>query len=248
MNTKHLLLLLSVLVLVLFGISIAIGVRSDRDSARPEAWIATIQKMLPMNQTLSLDEIESACLQEDRFILSRNQPGICEAAILPSKTRVRKARFTLVDGPQAHIAFEPASDSLALPSQVTLQRFDLRLIPVANPDELPREGASLIIVGLLQEKLHFRIFDSAGAVAVDAPEAALPKRVQEIKELKQAIARVGQTQSLSRQQKESLAVAVTSILDYSAVPSVTLTFLAEGGKLSIRRPATQAPDIVIHVE
>ena len=56
---------------------------------------------------------------------------------------------------------------------MSITDYDLRLMSVAETEDLPEEGQSLVIVALVNSALHIRIFDASGRIAVDAPEAEL---------------------------------------------------------------------------
>lgn len=51
--------------------------------------------------------------------------------------------------------------------------YDLRLMSVSASDKLPGKGRALVIVALVGGKLHLRIFDTTGELAIDLPEDEL---------------------------------------------------------------------------
>jgi hypothetical protein len=52
--------------------------------------------------------------------------------------------------------------------------YDLQLMSVAKPDDLPETGFSQVVVALADGKLHIRIFDNAGQEVVDKVETEIP--------------------------------------------------------------------------
>jgi hypothetical protein len=64
--------------------------------------------------------------------------------------------------------------------------YELKLMPNATPDKLPKKAVATVFVGKSGEKLHFRIFDAGGRRVADRGEdqlAALKAEFEEVKEL-----------------------------------------------------------------
>lgn len=107
----------------------------------------------------------------------------------------------------------------------TLRTYDLRLLSVSSPGELPDQGESRIIVALDDAKLlHIRIFDDQGQRIVDKAEAELD-REEEVTDLKKRHDEFPDDSSLTDDQRREIIDIVISIL-----PQTTLlpTFTDEG--------------------
>lgn len=80
-------------------------------------------------------------------------------------------------------------DSKEREALAMLEEYDLRLMSVAAPDELSDSGESLIIVALVGDDLHIRIFDGVGQRVVDKAEAELVKG-QDLTDLKEMLNKI----------------------------------------------------------
>jgi hypothetical protein len=115
MPSSRIIILLAVLVLVLFGISLALSARSGRDqSTIPRAaWIDELKNVFLGNQKLDIHDISSPCLQGNGFVIERGKS--CEAKIGESSKAVRKVKLLVKEGAKCTIDFVPAAGEQALP-------------------------------------------------------------------------------------------------------------------------------------
>ncbi|MBV8347536.1 MAG: protein kinase, partial [Mycolicibacterium sp.] len=136
---------------------------------------------------------------------------------------------TLVNGgaglpdPITSIAISPNNEefSLAVGSLVTLGSlgFDLRLMSSLNDvTGIPTEGKNLIIVAVVDNVLHFRIFDGAGKVVVDTDETRLTEQARQIEDLRRQLESLWPPHELARSDKGRVITAVTSIVDLRPIP------------------------------
>jgi len=105
---------------------------------------------------------------------------------------------------------------------------DLRLMSSVNGvSGIPTAGKSLIIVAVVDDKLHFRIFDRDGKVVVDTDENRLTDQAPRIKDLRKQFERLWSPHELTRSEKDRGIAAVTSIIGYAAPASLTANRLAQ---------------------
>jgi beta-lactamase regulating signal transducer with metallopeptidase domain/Tol biopolymer transport system component len=97
---------------------------------------------------------------------------------------------------------------------VDYSKFNLSLLADTAPDKITAEGKSLVIVALVNDKLHFRIFDAQGQMVFDKAESML-KSVSEfrVNNLKKLVTPLMTKANLSREQKQSMIRSVVSILN-----------------------------------
>jgi hypothetical protein len=82
-----------------------------------------------------------------------------------------------------------ASQGLILDRVKQFRHFDLRLIrAVKGVSDIPTSGESLIIIAVVENVFHFRIFDSDRKMVVDTDEKKLPEQALQIDELRQQLA------------------------------------------------------------
>jgi hypothetical protein len=115
MPSSRIIIFLAVIVLVLFGISLALSARSGRDqSTVPQAaWIDGLKNVFLGNQKLDIHDITSPCLQGNAFVIEQGKR--CEAKIGESSKAVRKAKLSVKEGAKCTIDFVPAAGEQALP-------------------------------------------------------------------------------------------------------------------------------------
>ena len=115
---------------------------------------------------------------------------------------LRGARLTL-----------PLDDELMKDSPLVHLAFDLKLMPsLNNPGDLPTAGKNQIIVGNVQNVLHFRVFGLDGSKVADTDENHLPDQARAIAELKPLLGRLWDKAELSPGDKDSVITPVRSIL------------------------------------
>lgn len=101
-------------------------------------------------------------------------------------------RFTTDDGlpsDRIHAVFEDREENLWVGTKRGLARlvdgkfeyygFELKLMSVSTPSEIVSEGTALVVVALVNDDLHVRIFDHRGNMAVDMSETELPPGARE---------------------------------------------------------------------
>lgn len=129
MPPSRIIIILAVVVLVLFGISLALSSRAGRDQrAVPQAaWVEALKKIFVKNQKLEIGDISSTCLTNApaAFVI---EPGMeCKANIGKSRRVLRKAKLTVKYGSKCTIDFVPA-DEEALPVHSTSGSVELSVM------------------------------------------------------------------------------------------------------------------------
>jgi Heparan-alpha-glucosaminide N-acetyltransferase, catalytic len=93
------------------------------------------------------------------------------------------------------------------------QTSDLRLLSsVSDISAMPREGKDRVVVALVSQVLHFRIFDSDGKMVVDTDEKKLTEKVEQIEDLRRQLSTLWPPHELTGEEKERLVPAVQSIV------------------------------------
>ena len=91
--------------------------------------------------------------------------------------------------------------------------YDLRLLPSLNDtSEISTGDKDLIIVALVGQVLHFRVFDSDGNMVADADEQCLAERALQIEDLRTQLVGLWPPHELSTTEKGRLITTVTSIV------------------------------------
>ena len=91
--------------------------------------------------------------------------------------------------------------------------YDPRLMSSVNDvSGIRTEGRNLIIVAVVNNVLHFRIFDGDGKVVVDTDEKRLTKQARQIEDLRKQLESLWPPHELTRSEKSRVITAVTSIL------------------------------------
>jgi hypothetical protein len=94
--------------------------------------------------------------------------------------------------------------------------FDLRLMSSLNDVRgIPTEGKNLIIVAAVKYRLHFRILNGNGKAVVDTNEAGLAEQARQIKALKVRLEDLWPPHELTRNDKDWVIAAVTSIIGHT---------------------------------
>src|SRR5262249_53877630 len=103
----------------------------------------------------------------------------------------------------------------------------LQLMSSENVQDIPNKAKSLIIVAVVKNVLHFRIFDSAGKRVVDADETQLTLQTGPIEDLKKQLEElwtrhelterkkhwvIDADRELTEREKDRVITAVTSIV------------------------------------
>jgi hypothetical protein len=131
MPPSRIIIILAVVVLVLFGITLAVSTRTGRDQrAVPQAaWVEALKNLFLKNQKLEVQDISSRspCLTKSppAFVIEPGKP--CEANIGESRKVVRKAKLTVKQGSKCTIDFVPA-DEEALPVHSTSGSVELSVM------------------------------------------------------------------------------------------------------------------------
>jgi multidrug efflux pump subunit AcrB len=93
---------------------------------------------------------------------------------------------------------------------------DLRLMPAADDvSEMPAEGKSLIVVALVDQVLHFRIFDGDGKMVVYTYVRGQTEEAQPIEELWRQLESLWPPHELTGSEKDRVIAAVTSIVGHT---------------------------------
>ena len=93
---------------------------------------------------------------------------------------------------------------------------DLLLMSSVNDvSGIPKAGQSLIIVAVVDQVLHFRIFDDDGKVVVDTDEKRLKKRAQQIEDFRKQLESLWPPHELTKSEKAQVIAAVTSIVGHT---------------------------------
>ena len=104
--------------------------------------------------------------------------------------------------------------------------FELRLISSANGmDDIPPEPKSLIIVALVDQVLHIRIFDSNGK---EVDEKKLTGRVQRMEDLRKQLENLWPPHELSKDEKAQVIAAVLSIVGHTQKPKLVMVTVSGG--------------------
>ena len=106
---------------------------------------------------------------------------------------------------------------------------DLRLMrAVKTLSELPTNGRDLIVLAVLPNGLHFRMFDSLGKRTVDQDESQLKEKTSQIADLKSLLKDLWDTPRVSPLAKDRVVTALTSIFGGVQMPVGTkATVLAQ---------------------
>ncbi len=80
---------------------------------------------------------------------------------------------------------------------------------------IPTAGKSLIIVAVVDDVLHFRIFDGSGKVVADTDEKKRAVQNWQIQGLKQRLKSLWPPHDLTRGERARIIAEVTSIAGYS---------------------------------
>lgn len=129
MPPSRIIIILAVVVLVLFGISLALSSRTGRDQrAVPQgAWVERLKNVFLKNQKLEIQEISSRCLTDARAAFAIEPGMTCKANIRESRKVVRKAKLTVQQGSKCTIDFVP-TDEEALPVHSTSGSIELSVM------------------------------------------------------------------------------------------------------------------------
>jgi hypothetical protein len=129
MPPSRIIIILAVVVLVLFGITLAVSTRTGRDQrAVPQgAWVEALKKVFLKNQKLEIRDISSPCLTNApaAFVIKPGEK--CQANIGESRKVVRKAKLTVKQDSKCTIDFVPV-DEEALPVHSTSGSMELSVM------------------------------------------------------------------------------------------------------------------------
>ena len=94
--------------------------------------------------------------------------------------------------------------------------FDLRLMPSLNDvNGIPTEGKGLVVVALVNNVLHFRIFDGCGRMEMDTDEPKLTEQARQIEDLRKQLESLWPPHELTRSDKDRITTAVASIVGHT---------------------------------
>jgi hypothetical protein len=129
MPPSRIIIILAVVVLILFGISLAVSTRTGRDQrAVPQAaWVEALKKVFLKNQKLEIQDISSECLTNAPAAFVIESGKKCKANIGESRKVVRKAKLTVKQGSKCTIDFVP-TDEEALPVHSTSGSIELSVM------------------------------------------------------------------------------------------------------------------------
>ncbi|MGO9920261.1 MAG: efflux RND transporter permease subunit, partial [Isosphaeraceae bacterium] len=90
---------------------------------------------------------------------------------------------------------------------------DLKLMSALHDaSEIPADGEDVMIVAALGDRLHFRTFDAAGKLVVDADEKTLTKKAPEIEVLRKQLLGLWPPHELTESEHDRVITAVGSIV------------------------------------
>jgi SIR2-like domain len=102
-----------------------------------------------------------------------------------------------------------------------IEGFDLRLMSSLNDvNGIPTQGKGLIIVAVVKNVLHFRIFDDDGRMVVDTDEQRLTKQARQIEDLRKQLEILWPSHKLTTSDKDQVTTAVTSIVDHIPIENI----------------------------
>jgi len=109
MPASRIIIILAVVVLILFGISLAVSTRTGRDqrTVPQAAWVDALKKVFVKNQKLEIRDISSPCLINAPAAFAIVPGEKCEAKIGESRKVVRKAKLTVKQDSKCTIDFVP---------------------------------------------------------------------------------------------------------------------------------------------
>jgi hypothetical protein len=131
MPPSRIIIILCAIVAVLFGITLALSVRSGRDQ-RPVPqvpWVEALGNAFLRSQQVQLREISSPCLTNSpvaSFVVERGQK--CQAEIKGSGKSVRTLKLTADKGSECTIDFVPTAGDKALPVHSTSGNVELTVM------------------------------------------------------------------------------------------------------------------------
>ncbi len=131
MPRSRIIIILCTVVVVLFGITLALSARTGRDQ-RPVprvSWIEGLGNLFLRNQRVPTQEISSPCLTNSPVASFVVEPGQkCQAEIKESSKPVRKLRLIAEKGSDCTIDFVPAAGDNALPVRSTSGNVELTVM------------------------------------------------------------------------------------------------------------------------
>lgn len=107
----------------------------------------------------------------------------------------------------------PALAAFASPNDYTV-----RLDTLDNSGSLPVQGARLIVIAKIEDKLYFRIFDPTGQMVVDLAEENLSDKVSAIGDLKSRLSGLWSNTNLSESDQRMSANKVAPIVNFDLTP------------------------------
>ncbi len=129
MTPGRFILILAVIVVVLFGVSLAMQNRTKNNRTNPtNSWVSQFNKRFEEWQKIKVaTDLESDCLNGNRLIIVGTTPGTkCTVNVLPSRDKkrsVRKAKLQVSGSDIFAVSYEPsANDPEAV--RLAIEKFD----------------------------------------------------------------------------------------------------------------------------
>jgi CRISPR-associated protein Cas8a1/Csx13 len=105
---------------------------------------------------------------------------------------------------------------LALATYQKREGYDLRLMSSVNDvSGIPTAGNRLIIAAVVDQVLHFRIFNDDGKMVVDTDEKSLTKQAQPIEDLRKQLESLWPPHELTDSEEDRVIATVTSIVGHT---------------------------------
>ena len=101
--------------------------------------------------------------------------------------------------------------------------FDLNLISVENVTQLPQTGEDVVVIADVNNRLHFRIFDSEGKIILNDGESELPQFQNEIDQVRKDLGDLWNQPELSDENKADILKTITPISDFALSTNAQLT-------------------------
>ncbi len=117
-----------------------------------------------------------------------------------------------------------------------LRGYDIQLMsPTIDRNALPTRGKNLIVVGVVNRLLHFRIFDESGKMAVDCDETQVKEQARQIKELRKELQNLWPPHKLIPSESGGIITAVTAIVARTQLGDLaTVRFQAKAGDVPVK--------------
>ncbi len=167
-------------------------------------------------------------------VVLRAKGGVDFSAEIPARITF-SAELGNLDGfvlyVNGSIALVHGNGVAALEELLSENAYELRLLRADDPDDLPVEGETLVVVADVAGVLHFRIFDASGSRVIDTDETQLPGSSAELLELEGRLSNLWATTNLLNSDKAAVVAATAAIvgfdLDTDAATGLSATGLSK---------------------